>query len=89
MRQEFGATEGGFAERSSVPLMANVECPVLVLHGALDDRYPVEQAHLLDTKLTALGKSHETVIVPDRGHGLTNQDRLEYVWPFLKKWLQH
>ncbi len=87
MQEEFGATESGFMERSSVGLFDEKACPVLILHGENDDRYPVDQARLLDQKLTQIGVDHQTVILLGKGHVIARDTRVEYTFPFLKKYL--
>lgn len=42
--------------------------PTLIIHGELDQTVPVEQAQLLDDRLTELGVEHSTIIVEDGGH---------------------
>lgn len=42
--------------------------PTLIVHGAADNVVPVSFAHELDRKLTELGVSHRTEILPGEGH---------------------
>lgn len=88
MINESGGTNKAWKERSSIYHMDRVNCPVLILHGDLDDRVGIEQARLLDQKLTELKKEHETVILPGLDHFITKQTRREYTFPFLQKYLK-
>ena len=82
--KEAGISNEAYSERSPIFLMDRLEIPVLILHGEKDDHISVEQAQLLDAKLTKLQKSHELIIVPEAGHFLLKY-RDKYVFPFFKK----
>lgn len=85
--KETGGTDKAFQERSSIYDMDKLSCPVLILHGANDERISVEQARLLDQKLNELGKTHETVILQEGSHFITEMTKTRYTLPFLEKYL--
>lgn len=58
-----------FAIRNAVAVVSNLNCPVLILQGSLDDIVPEEQAHIMDRAMKAAKKSVETKIYPDALHG--------------------
>ena len=82
-----GKNKDQFFVRSPIYQIEKVLCPILILHGAQDERILVQQAKLLDTKLKELKKEHKTIILPKAGHFLTRLTRKKYVFPFLKKYL--
>ena len=86
--KEAGTTEEAFKNRSPIYEMNEISFPVLILHGEKDDRISVEQAGLLDEKLTELNKKHMTVILPEKNHFITKETRLTYTFPFLEKYLK-
>lgn len=89
IEKEAGTTPQAFRERSPLYDMDKLAAPVFIFHGDKDDRVSVEQARLLDAKLTELGKPHETVILPDIGHyTYSNETRIKYIFPYLEKYLK-
>ena len=70
MEQESGWTEEAIADRTSITRMRELKCPVLILHGELDENVPVNQATMLRDELTRLGKAFEVHLFPDHAHSL-------------------
>lgn len=64
-RQE---AEQAFRERSPLTYAANVETPVLLLHGEADVRCPIEQSEQYFVALKRLGKEVEFVRFPGCSH---------------------
>jgi dipeptidyl aminopeptidase/acylaminoacyl peptidase len=87
MDKETGGSEEAFRARSSIGRMENLNCPVLILHGAKDVNAPVEQAKMLGERLSELKKVHELKLFPDRDHDLGRQNLNEAVVAFLKRYL--
>lgn len=87
MLKETDGTDAAWEERSSINMMDKLEAPTLILHGERDETIDVEQAKMLDKKLTELNKEHETILVPDAGHFITRQTRRDHTFPFFKKHL--
>jgi dipeptidyl aminopeptidase/acylaminoacyl peptidase len=88
MRAETGMTEMAIVERSSVLHMEKLECPVLILHGAIDGNAPTNQAYILRDRLVELKKDFEFKILPDHVHGQLKSDFLELVLDFLSRKLK-
>ncbi|MBI3458739.1 S9 family peptidase [Candidatus Azambacteria bacterium] len=89
IEKEAGTSYEAFRERSPIYDMDKTNTPILILHGARDENVMVEQAYLLDKKLSELGKTHETVILPEAGHHyLTKETRNKITLPFLEKYLK-
>jgi len=82
---ENGSGDQAFKERSPINDMRQLTCPVLILHGAEDDRVDVSEAKSLDEKLNILKKAHTTVILPDTDHYIIGKQRTDLIQPFLKK----
>ncbi|HZD94417.1 MAG TPA: prolyl oligopeptidase family serine peptidase [Candidatus Sulfotelmatobacter sp.] len=87
MMAETGMTKEAVRERSSILRMDQLKCPVLVLHGELDDRVPVSQAKLLRDKLTQLHKEFEIKIFPDKQHSV-GPEGTELTVDFFRRKLQ-
>lgn len=85
MEQEAGLSDAAVADRTSVTKMADLACPVLLLHGEKDENAPVSQAYLLRDRLTALRKDFELKTFPDRDHDLGRQNLNEVTTSFLKR----
>jgi dipeptidyl aminopeptidase/acylaminoacyl peptidase len=85
MEQEAGLTAAAVRERSSLTKMADLVCPVLILHGDKDANAPVSQAHLLATRLTDLKKEFTLTTFPDRDHDLGRQNLYDATFAFFKR----
>ena len=60
-----------YLEHSPLTYAANVETPVLLLHGEDDVRCPIEQSEQYFVALSRLGKEVELVRFPGSAHGFT------------------
>ncbi len=49
--------------------------------GGLDQSIPAEDVAAIDTTLTSLGKTHQTVTLPEGGHGFACDDRAAFHQP--------
>lgn len=66
--------------------------PVLTLHGDQDALVPVEQARLLDEKMTAAGDSHTLMVFEGQGHGFrgeAQQKAMNAMWEFFDRHLKN
>ncbi len=64
--------------------------PTLILHGEVDDRVPVAEAHKVEGLMKRTNSAYETKIYPGVGHffsGLTMLDAAQRTLGFLKKHL--
>lgn len=62
-------------ERSPLAYVAQVNTPVLILHGEQDLRCPIEQAEQWFVSLRRLGKTAEFVRFPDESHDMSRSGR--------------
>lgn len=75
-----------YLERSAISYSDNVTTPLLILHGANDERVPIGQPMEFYRALKDRGKTTELVFYPREGHGLREYyhqlDRMEreYAW---------
>jgi 3-oxoadipate enol-lactonase len=77
-----GALQGMRDRPDSTPLLSQVHCPTLIVHGADDQLIPVTEA---DTMHQRLADSH-LVIIPDAGH-LPNLEQPELFNQALREFL--
>jgi len=74
---------------------ANISRPILLLFGGLDQSIPAEDVAAIDATLTSLGKAHQTVTLPEGGHGFACDDRAAFhqpsnddAWRITYEWLE-
>ena len=61
-------------------VIENLECPLLILHGANDTRVPVSEAEHAAKRLKALGREVEYLCFEDEGHMIIKQkNRIKYI----------
>ena len=63
----------GLPVRSPILRVAQIDAPVLLIHGDFDENVPVEQTRNMAASLKDHGKEVETVIVPGGTHYFTEQ----------------
>lgn len=88
IRKETGATDEAFKQRSSVYLVGQINCPVLIIHGARDVNVPVDQAYLLRDALEKHKKEFEIKIYEDRAHRVFGPDVFELMIDFFSRRLK-
>jgi dipeptidyl aminopeptidase/acylaminoacyl peptidase len=62
--------------------------PILLLHGAQDERIPVRQAEAFAEKLKANGTAVKLAIFPGATHGIPINDQYGEIYPFLEEFLR-
>lgn len=88
IRLETGASAEAFRARSAIYHADKIKAPVLLLHGARDDRVPVRQAEAFAEKLKANGIAVTLKIFPDARHGIPVDDLYRESDPFLEQALR-
>ena len=53
----------------------------VLVFGGQDQSIPPEDVQAIDDTLTRLGKTHQTLVLPDGGHGFACDDRAAYHQP--------
>jgi dipeptidyl aminopeptidase/acylaminoacyl peptidase len=85
---EAGTSAEAFELRSASYHAAKIRAPVLVLHGAHDQRIPVQQAIAFSELLKANRISVKIQIFPDAGHHIPIDQQYQQVYPFLDEFLR-
>lgn len=87
MLAEAGLGEDSVRARSPIRDLAGLDGPMLIVHGGEDENAPVAQARALAAALEAIGKDHELMIVPGRGHALGMDDIIVPAAAFFTRYL--
>ena len=73
LQRYLGSDEGVLTKFSPARNAAQLNAPVLLIHGEEDKRAPVSQARAMKEALQSAGTPCEAVIVPDEGHGFRSE----------------
>jgi len=85
---EAGTSSNAFRDRSAIYHVDKIRAPILLLHGAQDERIPVKQAKVFAEKLKAQGIPVKLVIFPRTGHAIPNDEQYREIYPFLEEFLR-
>jgi alpha-beta hydrolase superfamily lysophospholipase len=100
MSQEFPLSkwvQSHLTLNTNLAVIGNVSASILILHGEDDTRSPIEQAHLLERRLTEVNHPDHTLITyPNLGHTFHPVDGWiqpegpiqDYVFSDLADWLK-
>ncbi len=88
IRQETGTSAEAFRARSAIYHVEKIKTPVLLLHGAQDERIPVRQAEIFFEKVRANGIAVKMKIFPRAGHGIPIDEQYGEIYPFLAEFLR-
>jgi len=88
IRLETGASAEAFRARSAIYQADKIKAPVLLLHGAQDERIPVRQAEAFAEKLKASGIAVTLKIFPGARHGIPIDEQYREIYPFLEQSLR-
>jgi dipeptidyl aminopeptidase/acylaminoacyl peptidase len=93
LRAFFARTMGDVAtqrEQSPVQKVAQLDVPMLLIHGKSDYVAPFEQFRLAESALSRAGKTYETLAKADEGHGFYKEpnrvEAFERIQAFLLKY---
>jgi dipeptidyl aminopeptidase/acylaminoacyl peptidase len=90
-RAFFGRTMGDTmlqAAQSPVAQVAKLDVPMLLIHGKSDYTAPFEQFRLAESALAHQGKTYETLVKADEGHGFYKPADQEEAYNRMKAFLQ-
>jgi dipeptidyl aminopeptidase/acylaminoacyl peptidase len=73
--------------RSALATADLIRCPVLIMHGALDDRFAPEQAERFAQALAGREAPVELQIFPDEGHVISRPRFLREAHGFVNRQL--
>src|SRR5436190_4409609 len=88
IRREMGTSNEAFMARSASYQAAKIRAPVLLLHGALDERIPAAQAAAFAEKLAAAGVPVTVRIFAGASHGIPPAEQNREIYPFLEAQLR-
>jgi dipeptidyl aminopeptidase/acylaminoacyl peptidase len=83
IRREAGTSAEAFRARSAFYHADKLKVPVLLLHGARDERIPVWQAEAFAEKLKAHGVAVRLKIFPHAAHHIPMDEQYQEIYPFL------
>ena len=74
LEQALGDDRVDLYERSPINHIEKLTAPLLIVHGAQDQRVPLLQAEALRERMDALDKPYEWLVKPNEGHGFYDKD---------------
>ena len=77
----------GYRAGSPVYDVANIEAPLLILHGADDERVHPKQSEQLVEALQRAGKTFEMFVYEGEGHGFLQTSSLQHFYATLGRFL--
>jgi dipeptidyl aminopeptidase/acylaminoacyl peptidase len=84
IEREAGTSAEAFRVRSAIAHVERIRAPLLLLHGAQDERVPVQQAQRFAEQLHAQGRAVTVKIFPYARHGIPIDDQDHAIDPFLR-----
>ncbi|KUJ84310.1 hypothetical protein AVO43_00980 [Microbulbifer sp. ZGT114] len=82
--------EAFLKENSPLHNVDQLDLPVFIVHGAKDERAPVEHAEAMIEQLQAAGKPFQSLILPNEGHGFYAEENNMQLYGQLLEFLdQH
>jgi Prolyl oligopeptidase family len=88
IEQEAGTSAEAFRARSAIDQVDKIKAPILLRHGAHDERIPVRQAEAFYETLTATGHAVTMKIFPHATHSIPIDARYREISPFLEQSLR-
>ncbi|MBI4526791.1 MAG: S9 family peptidase [Deltaproteobacteria bacterium] len=86
--REAGTSADAFKSRSAIHHVEKIKAPVLLLHGAQDERIPVRQAEAFFEKIRASGITAKIKIFSGAGHSIPIDEQYSEAYPFLAEFLR-
>lgn len=75
------------ADQSPVTQVAKLDVPILLIHGKSDQTAPFEQFRIAESALSHAGKTYETLVKADEGHGFYKVANQEEAYNRMKAFL--
>jgi dipeptidyl aminopeptidase/acylaminoacyl peptidase len=88
IEREAGTSAEAFRARSAIHHVDKMKVPVLLLHGAQDERIPVQQTEAFAEQLKAHGIDVKLKIFPNARHGIPIDEQYREIYPFLEQSLR-
>lgn len=80
LKQALGEDQADLQERSPAYNADKIQADILLIHGARDERAPIEQAESLKSALDDAGKSYQWLEIGDEAHGYYDEDNRRAVY---------
>lgn len=87
LKRVLGEVPEDLAARSPAKLADKIAIPVLLAHGYLDDRAPVQHAQAMESAIKRKGGSIDVVLYPNMGHSLVLEAQQQDFYSRLLKFL--
>jgi dipeptidyl aminopeptidase/acylaminoacyl peptidase len=87
IEREAGTSDEAFRARSALAKAQLIRCPVLIMHGALDDRFAPQQAERFAQALVGRDAPVELRIFADEGHVISRPRFLREAHGFVNRHL--
>lgn len=87
IRSEAGVSPEAFKARSAAHHVGQIKSPILLLHGAEDDRFKADHVLKFARDLKAYNVVVQTKIFDGVGHGIPIRQQYQWVLPFLREHL--
>ncbi len=81
------ADEARFIATSPIEQVARIKAPILLMHGEIDKRVPIQSGERMRDALRKNGKPVEWVVYPDEGHGFHRPENLIDYWRRIEGFL--
>ena len=88
IEREAGTSAEAFRSRSAIYHTDKIKVPVLLLHGAQDERIPVQQTEAFTEQLKAHGIDVKLKVFPNARHGIPIDEQYREIYPFLEQSLR-
>lgn len=88
IEREAGTSDAAFRSRSAIYHADKMKGPVLLLHGAQDERIPVQQTEAFAEQLKAHGIDVKLKLFPNTRHGIPIDEQNREIYPFLDQALR-
>jgi len=89
IRSEAGVTPEAFKARSAAHHVEQIKSPILLLHGAEDDRFKADYVLKFARDLKAHNVVVQNKIFDGVGHGIPIRQQYQWILPFLREHLRH
>lgn len=89
LKEAIGEDLGDQKRRSPVFNVDKITADILLIHGAKDERAPIEQVESLKQAFDTIGKKYQWLEVPFEGHGYYNEGNRLKIYTKILKFLEH
>jgi dipeptidyl aminopeptidase/acylaminoacyl peptidase len=88
IEREAGTSAEAFRARSAIYHVDTIKAPILLLHGAQDERVPVQQAEAFADKLQTNSIAVKVKIFPNARHSIPIDEQYREIYSFLEQFLR-